>query len=251
MSARTFLSQHPLFGTKHKPLPSRYQERSAYYWWWEYLKREASYTAWCDGDRATDYSNLFNDFGDVRKIDFRTWWTKGDRGARLFAEQPREIRQTRLISKDEWKDEWTLDEAAVFVIPLDIGRRKIQSLFAKQLAKIHTGRRGRVSLKSVKSTSMYPLVRNFNVHSLKIGLQVYDECQANQQLPKGRKLPMWAIGEKLKLIQSALPEKDDTKYETTNKRNVMTAAVSRYLKQTSRIIKNTSLGRFPDSTTVN
>ena len=251
MTARTFLSQHPLFGTKHKPLPSRYQERSAYYWWWEYLKREESYTAWCNGDRKNDYSDLFNDFGDVRKIDFRTWWTKGDRGARLFAEQPREIRQSRLISKDEWKEDWTLDEAAVFVIPLQIGRRKIQSLFAKQLAKIHTGRRVRNYLRSVTSTALYPLVRNFNVHSLKIGLMVFDECYANQQLPRDQKLPMWAIGQRLKLIQSALPKKDDTKYETTNKRNVMTAAVSRYLKQTSRIIKNTSLGRFPDSTTVN
>ncbi len=62
---------------------------------------------------------------------------------------------------------------------------------------------------------------------------------------------MWAIGQKLKLIQSALPEKDDTKYKTTNKRNVMTVAVSRYLSQTSRMVENTSLGRFPDSTTVN
>ena len=251
MTARTFLSQHPLFGTKHQPLPARYQERSAYYWWWEYLKREETYTAWCHGDRTNEYADLFSDFGDVREIDFRTWWTSGDRGARLFAEQPREIRQTRLISKNEWKDEWTTEEAAVFVIPLSVGRRKIQSLFAKQLAKIHTGRRGRISLRSVKSTAMYPLARNFNVHSLKIGLMVYDECQVNKQLPKDQKLPMWAIGDRLKLIQSALPDKGDTKYETTNKRNVMTAAVSRYLHQTSKIVKNTSLGRFPDSTTVN
>ena len=133
------------------------------------------------------------------------------------------------MSKDEWKEEWTDQEAAVFVIPLNVGRRKIQSLFAKQLAKIHTGRRGRVSLASTVSTSLYPLVRNFNVHSLKIGLMVYDACQVNQLLPREEKLPMWGIGEKLKLIQSALPEKDDTKYETTNKRNVMTVAVSRYL----------------------
>jgi hypothetical protein len=82
-------------------------------------------------------------------------------------------------------------------------------------------------------------------------LTVYDACQANQLLPKEEKLPMWGIGEKLKLIQSALPEKDDTKYETTNKRNVMTVAVSRYMSQTSRMVENTSLGRFPDSTTVN
>jgi hypothetical protein len=251
MTSRTFLSQHPLFGTKNKPLPLRYQERSVYYWWWEYLRREETYSAWCDGDRSEDYSVLFNDFGDVRQTDFRTWWTQDDRGARLFAEQPREIRQIRLLSKDEWKDDWSLEEAAVFVIPLNVGRRKIQSLFAKQLAKIHTGRRGRVSLASTVSTSLYPLVRNFNVHSLKLGLTVYDACQANQLLPKEEKLPMWGIGEKLKLIQSALPEKDDTKYETTNKRNVMTVAVSRYMSQTSRMVENTSLGRFPDSTTVN
>jgi hypothetical protein len=62
----------------------------------------------------------------------------------------------------------------------------------------------------------------------------------DQLLPKEEKLPMWAIGQKLKLIQSALPEKDDTKYETTNKRNVMTVAVSRYMSQTSRMVENTS-----------
>lgn len=249
MALREFLAQHPLFGRASKPLPLRYQERSVYYWWWQHLRRNHDYLACCENGGHGPLSALFADFGDVREDDFRKWWTTDDHGAELFAEKPREIRQRRLMSKDEWDDSWSLDEAAVFVFPLGVGRRKLQSLFAKQLAKIHTGKRGRVSMRSVNSTARYPLSRNFNVNSLKTGLAVYDAWAANELRPKDQRKSFWEMGQDLKLIPSALPSSGDTKFELTNKKNVMTVAFSRYLKTTRQIIENTSHGRFPDSTT--
>lgn len=247
MALRDFLAQHPLFGRAAKPLPLRYQERSVYYWWWQHLRRNEDYLACCERGGSGSLSTLYADFGDVRESDFRKWWTTDDHGAHLFAEKPREIRQRRLMSKDEWDDSWSLEDAAVFVFPLDVGRRKLQSLFAKQLAKIHPGKRGRVSMRSVVSTARYPLSRNFNVNSLKTGLAVYDAWAANERLPKAARKSFWEMGQELKLIPSALPASGDTKYELTNKRNVMTVAFSRHLKMTRNIIANTSHGRFPDS----
>lgn len=247
MALREFLAQHPLFGRASKPLPLRYQERSVYYWWWQYLRRNHDYLACCERGGQGNLSSLYADFGDVREEDFRKWWTTRDHGADLFAEQPREIRQKQLMSKDEWDDTWSASEAAVFVFPLGVGRRKIQSLFAKQLAKIHLGKRGRVSMRTVDSTARYPLSRNFNVNSLKTGLQVYDSWAANELLPKPDRKSFWELGEVLKLIPSALTKTGDTKFELTNKKNVMTVAFSRHLKASRLIIANTSLGRFPDT----
>lgn len=169
----------------------------------------------------------------------------------LFAEQPREIKQMRLTSKDQWDETWSAEEAAVFVFPLSVGRRKIQSLFAKQLAKIHSGKRGRVSLATAHSTAKYPLCRNFNINTLKTGLAIYDAWEENNRLPKNERLPLWKIGELLNVNPSSNPAPTDTKYETTNKRNVLTVTVSRHVSVVKRLIANTSRGRFPDATSVN
>ena len=59
---------------------------------------------------------------------------------------------------------------------------------------------------------------------------------------------MWAVGESINLVPNSMPRKGDTKYVTTNKHNVMTVAVSRYVKQAKAIIANTALGVFPKST---
>ena len=251
MSARTFLAKHPLFGTKNKPLPLRHQESSVYYWWWQYLRRNQSYKQCCEALGSGDLSDIYQDFGDVFATEFRTWWTTGDRGAMLFAEQPREIKQMRLTSKDQWDASWTEEEAAVFVFPLSVGRRKIQSLFAKQLAKIHTGKRGRVSLATANSTAKYPLHRNFSIHALKTSLEIYDAWLENARLPSNERVPLWKIGEALKVNPSSAPAPTDTKYETTNKRNVLTVTVSRHVTVAKRMIQNTSHGRFPDASSVN
>lgn len=251
MTARTFLAKHPLFGIKSKPLPLKYQESSVYYWWWQYLLRNQSYKQCCESLGDGELSGLYRDFGDVFATDFRTWWTTGDRGAMLFAEQPREIKQMRLTSKDQWDETWSEEEAAVFVFPLSVGRRKIQSLFAKQLAKIHMGKRGRVSLATAHSTAKYPLSRNFNVNTLKTGLAIYDAWLENCLLSSSERQPMWKIGEALNVNPSSNPSATDTKYETTNKRNVLTVTVSRHLAVVKRLIANTSHGRFPDATSVN
>ena len=76
---------------------------------------------------------------------------------------------------------------------------------------------------------------------------VYDAVKENELRSKAEKKSLWQIGESLKLVPSAMPNKYDNKYDTRNNHNTMTMTVSRYYRSAINIIANTSLGQFPKS----
>ena len=245
-----FLAPHPLTGTKNKPAALHLMQRSPYYWWWAYLKRNADYVACCKRGGTGKLASLYQDFGDVQSDDFRTWWGgKLQRGQLLFAEQHKDLKLTKLKSADDWDNDWTNNsDVAVVAVNLTIGRRKLQEYFAQMLEREHKGRRGRPSVgRAGVSTARYPLHRNFSQHNLRAMLETYDAWVANQQLPKKEQVPLWAIGDKLKTVPSAVSKKTDTKQTLSDKHNVMSVAVHRYVKQAKAIIANTAKGQFPNS----
>jgi hypothetical protein len=247
-----FLAKHPLIGTKHKPAAMQSMQRSPYYWWWAYLRRNADYIACCERGGKGKLAKLYVDFGDVRSDDFRTWWGGSlQRGQLLFAERHKDLKLTQLATKDEWLGDWDDDyEVAVFAVNLTIGRRKLQQYFAQMLSRLHTGKRGRPSVgKAGVSTALYPLHRNFSQHNLRTMLETYDAWFANQQLPKKEQVALWTIGDRLKVVPSAVSKKTDTPAELTAKHNVMSVAVHRYVKQAKAIVANTAKGQFPNSVT--
>src|SRR5262249_29513954 len=85
---RHFPYKNPVFGTKNRPNPERAWRKSEYYWGWEYLGRKPKYLKPCQSGGRGRMAALYRDFGDVRKDDFKAWWTEKDRGAELFAEPP-------------------------------------------------------------------------------------------------------------------------------------------------------------------
>ena len=244
-----FLAIHPLIGTKQKPSPLHLQQRSVYYWWWAYLRRNTEYLQCCETKGEGRLSALYADFGDVREDDFRTWWGGStQRGAYLFAERKTDLTVNKIDAANEWKEEWG-ENVLVVAVNLDIGRRKIQSMFAKILQNEHEGKRGRKAMGTVDSTARYPLHRNFSVYNLKRMLMVYDAYMANDSLPKNERLKLWEIGESMKLVPSAMPKKTDNAYDTRSNHNTMTMTVSRYVKNAKVIIEHTAEGRFPFSIT--
>lgn len=67
-----------------------FYKNSIYYYWFEFLRLSAKYRRACSLN-GKGMSKLYNDFGDVYKIDFMNWWetkdNKGrDRGALLFGD---------------------------------------------------------------------------------------------------------------------------------------------------------------------
>ena len=204
--------------------------------------------ACCEEEGKGPLAGLYVDFGDVREDDFRAWWGGSlQRGALLFGEQPIPLRLIKLESKDEWDDAWSDQDVLVIAVNRHFKKQRLETYFSKLLAKEEIGAQGRLALAKANSTSRYPLYRNFSQYSLKVMLETYDAWIANQSLPKAEQLTLWQIGEALKLVPSAITLSKDTKYELTNKRNVMSVAVSRYIKSAKAIIANTARGQFPNS----
>ncbi len=243
-----FLAIHPLIGTKNKPSQLRYQQRSVYYWWWAYLRRNEDYLACCARGGKGKLAGLYADFGDVREDDFRSWWG-GNRqqGAYLFGEQPSDFIVKKIDGVADWQPDWDAGGTVLTVaVNLTVGRRKLQADFARLLAQGHKGRRGRVAMGTVKSTARYPLYRNFSVHSLKMMLAAYDAWAANERLPRDQRKRQWELGEVIRLVPNAITTKNDI--NAVDKRNTMSAAFNRAVKNARNIIANTARGEFPNST---
>jgi hypothetical protein len=242
---RRFLAQHPTFGTKNNPRSLSYQQQSPYYWWWTYLRRNADYLACCENGGKGKLAKLYKDFGDVREDNFKRWWTEGQRGGNLFAENKAAMKLTLLEDKSQWDESWTQDQVLIIAVPLTSSKRYLQSSFSRILKDRHTAKRGRTKKLLEMSNSQYPLERNYTIESLRKTLQVYDEYVRTRT--EAKKVPLWKVGETLRLVPTAMTAPKYMPEENFLRRNVMGATVKRYLKNAEKIIAGTALGKFPVS----
>jgi len=246
---RHFSAPTPRFGRVNNRLSVGHQQRSPYYWWWQYLRRNADYTACCEKGGEGELAELYADFGDVRNDNFHKWWTEGDRGVDLFAEQPLSVKFGELDTAADWQPHW--DKAAVMVVavPLSMSKRALKGAFAKLLESRHTGNKsGRPSMAKLKtvSTARYQLEHNYTISGLLTALAVYDLWIDNKRKPKAEQLKLWEIGKALNVNAKAIKRAESNlPYERLDGRNVLGATVSRYVKQARAMIENTAVGKFP------
>jgi hypothetical protein len=232
---RHFQYKHPTFGTKNKPKPKSAWEGTVYYWWWAYLKRNQEYLNCCEKSGKGRLSRLYKNFGDVRGDSFQKWWMEGGRGAHLFADPQAEDSIRVMEIGQEALDP---SEAFTVSIPLYLPKKTILRRFKELLDERHQGRRGYQLAK--RSKARYQIKGQPNVPAIKQALEVYDFRQANPDLK------LWEIGNAIPRLQMANKlNSSDTDSERADKRNVLAATVSRYLKRAENSIKNTTLGIFP------
>lgn len=232
---RHFQYKHPTFGTKNKPKPKSAWEGTVYYWWWMYLKRNQEYLNCCEKGGKGKLATLYKEFGNVRGDSFQKWWMEGGRGAHLFAD-PQAEDSIRVMETGQE----ALDPAEAFTvsIPLYLPKKTILRRFKELLDERHQGKRGHQLAK--RSKARYQVKGQPNVPSIKQALEVYDFRLANPDLK------LWEIGNAIPRLQMANKLKSsDTDSERADKRNVLAATVSRYLRRAESSVKNTSLGVFP------
>ena len=244
-----FLAPHPLFGRVNKRLPETQQKRSPYYWWWAYLRRSEAYLQCCAEGGTGPLAGMYADFGDVREADFHKWWTTGQRGVHLFAEQKLEARFGELVTPDQWNPAWTTEDVMIVAVPLRESNRRLKGKFAKLLDSRLQRSRGRPALATVTQTARYPLARNYTVQSLERTLEAYDLWLANQALPKPERKTLWEIGVEMRFNREASRQAlSKTAAERLLGRNMLGAHVKRYVSQAQEIMKNVENGVFPVST---
>jgi hypothetical protein len=240
----TFKGQHPTWGRGKKASLVGTQADSPYYYWWEFLRRNEQYRDCCAAGGTGELAGLFEKFGDVLNDTFKDWWR--EHGYHLFAEERKPVQLKELNNPSEWDSSWAKELAMVVVVPLEIPKRYVQGFFARLLKERHSGKRGRKAVtKDAGSTAQCPLHRNVSVKTLKNQLNVYDAVLAKKQGNDKRTLAK--IGADLELVEDAMPDSKDDLETAMDKRNVMSATVSRYFRQARNIVANTAKGQFPNS----
>jgi len=233
-SKRHFPYKHPTFGTAARPKPASAWQKTIYYLWWAYLKRNQTYLDACAKGGAGALAAIYADFGDVRGDDFKVWWTEGGRGVRLFAE-PRAEDSVRVLQEGERA--LAASEALTLSLPLSLPKRLLERRIKELLAKHHTGKRGHQLAK--KSQAKYRVQGQPNINALALGLEVYDFKQANPDLA------LWEIGNRVRRVSMDNKlEQQDKKPDKTTKKRIMAATVSRYLKRVKLSIERTGAGLF-------
>lgn len=149
-----FTLRHPLFSPRFKTTQPKdpvgkteqgiWWEFSPYYAWFECLKRNRSYARCCERGGKGRLAKLYEDFGDVRTVDFKMWWTKGERGARLFGEPatPVDVKRLSLDEAQEFRSSIEDGSTLLVAIPLRLDKRTAIRMVRSVIDKAKPSKRG-------------------------------------------------------------------------------------------------------------
>jgi hypothetical protein len=240
---RHFAFAHPLFRQKQSN-SGVWWENSVYYLWWEFLRRHEGYKETCENGGNGRYAELYAHFGNVHEGTFKEWWTKGGRGARLFAEPPLPNRVAALTPEeiDALPEDWGATSLLIVAVPLDLPKRFIQQKLTKLLARHHKRKRGQRTFK--ESRARYRIAGHFTVHSLKKMLELYDHKKSQPDVT------LWEVGQKFGLGSRLSKAELNGGRGIDNpvavaKKSALAVAASKKLKHAKRIIEGVGCGEFP------
>lgn len=261
--ARFFHSQWPTFGSYKNPDPAKV-EASPYYWWWYALTLNEQYAQLCDhmvNGAAVPRSDpvarpmrvVYEDFGDVRYqgnryVAFCQWWrakvhTGEERGVYLFAEPPHTASVRHITDADAATA--VLEEQDTILVAINVTRQikhidgKLQRILRKHMGQIKKGRQVR---DPKLSQARYSLSKTILIPTLQKTFSVYAARAAAEA--GGKKISNEAVAEQVQL-QYREREKDEAALTPAQRRRIISAIVSRHMKDANTMIANAGLGTFP------
>lgn len=211
--------------------------------------------ATCEANGNGVCAAIYEDLGDVRTIDFKTWWNEH---AHLFAE-PRSNYVMQIANNASELAPFDSDLALNLVIPLTWSQRTLKKRFSELvLSKLEKGKPG-VSVDA--SEARYKLSGKWHIEALKTAYKIYtlrkefDEGKefdsAVSQTVK-RKTKRYEVSWADLAIRARLPNAIGLKEGVTSKqisdeRKVLTIIAKRHYKRAEQFIHLAITTSFPQS----
>lgn len=159
--------KYPLFGTGpyDDTNPPQSVIESPYYWWFRYLQLNDAYARAKDNPKS-EHRPMYDELGDVRSIDFKSWW---EENRYLFME----LHEHEMhIAKDEDDLARFDDELAInLVVPLTLDRVTLLRRF-KELVLSRIPDSGPDPLAS-RRMILYNLSGKWNINAMATAYRVY------------------------------------------------------------------------------
>ena len=219
-------------------------KKSIYYWWFEYLSRNDVYRETCANNGTGSAAALYKDFGNVCNIEFKDWWI-GPRALYLFGDFSQFTSPIVVnIRKTQEFGDGFIDAHIFIAVPTIITKKNAEAAIKKILNKKFKAKRG-IQL-ARRSYARYVPSTPPKFETLERDLVAYDLRISNP------KLKLWEIAY---LVPHPPPNVDLWKREEGEKsldgnliserREVMTGYVNRWIRQARKRIANTLEGKFP------
>lgn len=260
--ARFFHSQWPTFG-RYKNPDAEKVEASPYYWWWYALTLNDEYAQLCErmangaskpkSDAERRMRAVYADFGDVRYdgnryVAFCQWWrgkvhTGEERGVYLFAEPPHTASVRHITNADAAAA--VLEEQDTILVAINVTRQikhidgKLERILRKHMGDIKKGRQVR---DPKFSQARYSLSKTIQIPTLRKMFSVYAARAAAEAA--GGKISNEAVAEQVQLEYHER-EKGEAALTPAQRRRVISAIVSRHMKDAKHMIAAVGEGRFP------
>lgn len=218
---------------------------SPFYWWFKFLQLNDEYAKAVEGKRTKVDRQIVRDFGGVRNVDFKTWWTSH---SQLFAEPTSNYKM--YIPKDA-SELAPFDDIEVInlVVPLNwsnVGiKRRFAQIIDSLVAKTPKGARAHKA-----SEAKYKLGRKWSPVGLRHAYDVYIAKQAADQLQdETGQRTYWAdIGIAAKLPQADLLRKETNHHMIVQLRTQLTIQANRNYRQALSFIAASATRQFPAPT---
>jgi hypothetical protein len=231
---------YPTFGRERKPFddenPPQSVIESPYYWWFMFLRLNADYKATCKAKGRGKCAELYKDFGDVHKMNFKQWWIDK---AHLFAEPKKGYRMmvAKSISEVAPFDD---DEVLNLVVPLTWSQRSLKKAFTTLvLNKVEKGKKG-VSLE--KSEAKYPLGSKWHIEALKTAYKIYVE---KNKVADGERVAWADIAIRVRLPMAIGVKEKSLSKQTSDIRRTLTILAKRHYSRAEGFIKASATSKFP------
>lgn len=237
-----FIYKHPI-KTQNKKLKGVFYKESVYYFWFEFLKRNEEYKAYCETKEGTEeIAKLYTDFGDLNDYEFMEWFA--EIGADLFCER-QDLERVEEITSSEMlntESEYVLN----LQIPLNKRTKWLQQQIEKKLKaarkKFDKRKKDERRKDANKSTAKYSLcTKRASVKELERYLVVYDYVQEN---PKAKSAEIAYV------LNIRLTKKGGKKNRLENSTTweAQRQMIYRMKKTAKQIVANTARGEFPKHT---
>ena len=231
---------YPTFGRERKPFneenPPQSVLDSPYYWWFMFLRLNSDYKATCKARGRGKCVELYKDFGDVHKINFKEWWTER---AHLFAEPKKGY---RMMVANNIKEIAPFDDEEVLnlVVPLTWSQRSLKKAFTSLvLNKVEKGKKG-ISLE--KSEAKYPLGSKWHIEALKTAYKIYIE---KNKETNGEKVAWADIAIRVKIPMAIGMKEKALSKQTSDIRRTLTILAKRHYSRAEAFIKASTTKTFP------
>ncbi len=256
------------------------QNQSIYYWWWCFLRQSWKYQLACGQNLTlnarqqreyrqwweTTGEQIYNDFGDIFKTDFRKWWvnterTERGRGAELYGVLIRPDLPDHFSDWDtieQCQDGIKTDDVRVVLIPRTLTKKTLRSKLSRLISSLEAD--------WLETTRPRYSVRNIRVHSETLeeahvawqgklaglsNIEIAAQLKYPQSLVAELALDGRTTGFSDRLLEPLEQKKLDkllgTGQKRTRMKNVLNVQAARLIRMAEANIKAAEQGAFPVS----